>query len=69
MNEISCPNCKKTFKVDESGFAEILKQVRDHQFEKELLTRLELADQEKESALRLAEANAKITFQELFIAI
>jgi len=31
MNEIICPSCKKAFKVDEAGFANILKQVRDHQ--------------------------------------
>jgi hypothetical protein len=36
MNEIICPSCKKAFKVDEAGFADILKQVRDHQFEEEL---------------------------------
>ena len=36
MNNIICPNCKKVFKVDEAGFADILKQVRDHQFEEEL---------------------------------
>lgn len=59
MNEIICPNCKKAFKVDEAGFAAILKQVRDHQFEKELDKRLILADQEKENAVKLAEANLK----------
>lgn len=64
MNEIICPNCKKAFKVDEAGFAEILKQVRDHQFEEELQTRLSLADKDKESAVKLAEANAKNSFQE-----
>jgi hypothetical protein len=42
MNEIICPNCKKAFKVDEAGFADILKQVRDHQFEEELNNRLAL---------------------------
>jgi len=36
MNEIICPNCNKAFKVDEAGFADIVKQVRDHQFEEEL---------------------------------
>ena len=36
MNEIICPHCKKAFKVDEAGFADIVKQVRDHQFEEEL---------------------------------
>ncbi len=64
MNEIICPNCKKAFKVDEAGFADILKQVRDHQFEEELANRLALADKEKESAVKLAEANIKNTLQE-----
>jgi hypothetical protein len=64
MNEIICPNCKKAFKVDEAGFADILKQVRDHQFEEELKNRLDLADQDKESAVKLAEANIKNSLQE-----
>jgi hypothetical protein len=65
MNDIICPHCKKTFKVDEAGFADILKQVRDHQFEEELQTRLNLADKEKESAVKLAEANVRNSLQEL----
>jgi len=64
MNEIICPHCKKAFKVDEAGFADILKQVRDHQFEEELDKRLLLADQEKENAVKLAEANLKNVLQE-----
>jgi hypothetical protein len=64
MNEIICPNCKKVFKVDEAGFADILKQVRDHQFEEELNNRLALADKEKESAVELAKANLKNSLQE-----
>ena len=64
MNEIICPNCKKAFKVDEAGFADILKQVRDHQFEEELKKRLALAEKEKESAVELAKANTKNSLQE-----
>ena len=64
MNDIICPNCKKAFKVDEAGFADILKQVRDHQFEEELSNRLALAENEKESAIKLAEANIRISSQE-----
>jgi hypothetical protein len=64
MNEIICPHCKKAFKVDEAGFADILKQVRDHQFEEELSNRLALAENEKESAVKLAEANIKNSSQE-----
>lgn len=65
MNDISCPHCKKTFKVDEAGFADILKQVRDQKFEEEIANRLALADKEKESAVKLAEANVKNSLQEL----
>lgn len=64
MNEIICPHCKKTFKVDETGFADILKQVRDHQFDEEIRNRLSLAEKEKESAVKLAEANIKIVLQD-----
>ncbi len=63
MNEIICPNCKKAFKVDEAGFADILKQVRDHQFEEELASRLALAENEKNAAVELAKANIKNSLQ------
>ena len=63
MNEIICPNCKKVFKVDEAGFADILKQVRDHQFHEELQNRLNLAEKEKINAVKLAEANLKNLLQ------
>lgn len=55
MNDIKCPHCKKVFKVDEAGFADILKQVRDHQFEEELKNRLDLAEKDKKTAIELAE--------------
>ncbi|MDQ3123776.1 MAG: DUF2130 domain-containing protein [bacterium] len=58
MNEIKCPHCQKAFKIDEAGFADILKQVRDHEFDKELHSRLEAAEKDKESAVKLAQANA-----------
>ena len=64
MNEIICPNCQKAFKVDEAGFADILKQVRDHLFEEELQNRLDLAEKEKENAVKLAEANLKNALQD-----
>jgi len=63
MNEIICPNCHKAFKVDEAGFADILKQVRDRQFEEELKNRLSLAEAEKINAVKLAEANLKNSLQ------
>ena len=65
MNEIICPNCNKAFKVDESSYADIVKQVRDHNFEEELASRLKLAENEKDSAIALAKANTKNELQEL----
>ena len=59
MNEIICPHCHKAFKIDEAGYADILKQVRDSDFELQLHERLELAEQDKLKAVALAEA--KIT--------
>lgn len=64
MNEIICPNCQRAFKVDESGFADILKQVRDHQFEEEISNRLALAEKEKLTAVQLAEAKIQNNWQE-----
>ncbi len=59
MNEIVCPDCGKAFKVDEAGYADILKQVRDRTFEEQLNERLELADKEKKNAVELAEEKVK----------
>lgn len=64
MNEIICPHCHKAFKVDEAGYADILKQVRDHQFEEELHNRLQLAEKEKLSAIQIAEAKIKEALQQ-----
>jgi hypothetical protein len=59
MNEIICPNCNKAFKIDEAGFAEIVKQIRDHEFEEELNKRDALMRADKESAIKLAEERTK----------
>ena len=56
MHEIICPHCSKAFKIDEAGYADILKQVRDGEFEQQLHERLEFAEQEKRNAIALAEA-------------
>jgi hypothetical protein len=64
MNEIICPNCKKAFKIDEAGFADIVKQIRDHQFEEELQNRLSLAEKEKQNAVTIAEAKVRETLLE-----
>jgi hypothetical protein len=56
MHEIICPHCSKAFKIDEAGYADILKQVRDGAFEQQLHERLELAEQDKRNAVELAQA-------------
>ena len=55
MHEIICPHCNRAFKIDEAGYADILKQVRNADFEKQIHERLELAEQEKRSAIELAQ--------------
>lgn len=59
MNEIICPHCKKAFKVDEAGYAEILKQVKNTEFESELHERIALIDNDKKRAIESANNNYK----------
>lgn len=59
MNEIICPHCQKAFKIDEAGYADIVKQIRDREFESLLKERLDAAHRDAEGAKRLAEAEAK----------
>lgn len=63
MNEILCPHCHKAFKVDEAGFADILKQVRNQEFDNELSERIHMLEREKENAVKLAEATTKNELQ------
>ena len=63
MEDIKCPHCQKVFKVDQAGFADIVKQVRDHQFEEELQNRLDQAEQAKNAAVELAKANLRNELQ------
>jgi hypothetical protein len=58
MNDIICPHCNKAFKVDETGYADILKQVHDSEFEHQLHERLELAEKDKLYAVELAKEQA-----------
>jgi len=68
MHEIICPHCSKAFKIDEAGYADILKQVRDGAFEQQLHKRLELAEQDKRNAVELAQAKAADEMQKSAVA-
>ena len=63
MNEIVCPHCQKAFKVDESGYAEILKQVHDKDFEKQLAERMTALENVNTLATELAVTNAKTALE------
>jgi hypothetical protein len=64
MNEIICPNCQKAFKVDEAGYATLLQQVRDKEFNRQLEERLEVAKRERLSAIELAENRVRAELQQ-----
>lgn len=61
---VKCPNCKEVFKVDDSVYTDIVKQVRDQQFQEELSNRLATAEKEKQSALELKEAQLLNAYKE-----
>lgn len=63
MQEIICPHCKKAFKIDEAGYADILKQVRNHDFEQQLNERLELAEKDKQNAVDFAKIQVSSEMQ------
>ena len=58
MQDVKCPHCGQTFTIDGAGYADILKQVRNSEFEHDLHERLKLAEQDKHSAVELVEAKA-----------
>ena len=63
MREIKCPKCGEVFQVDESGYAAILKQVRDREFAAEIESRESQFEREKTSAIKLAETQAQSRFE------
>jgi hypothetical protein len=68
MHEIICPHCGKAFKIDDAGYADILKQVRDSEFEQQLHDRLELAEKDKRNAVELAETKVTSEMQKNAVA-
>jgi hypothetical protein len=61
---VKCPNCKEVFKVDDSVYTNIVKQVRDQQFQEELSSRLAIAENDKKSAVELAQQRIKNDYQQ-----
>lgn len=65
MQEIKCPKCGEVFQVDESGYAAIVKQVRDKEFDKEVSNRESQFENEKENAVKLAVSETEGKYKEL----
>ncbi len=65
MSEIICPHCSKAFSVDKTGYANILKQVYDKEFESQLEARMNHANKEQEMAIKLAKKDAESEAQAL----
>ena len=63
MHDIICPHCSKAFKIDETGYADILKQVHNSEFEQQLRERLELAERDKQNAVELAKTKTASELQ------
>mgnify|MGYP001302976021 CR=1 FL=1 len=61
-NTVKCPSCNEIFKVDNSVYTDIVKQVRNKEFDEEIKNRLEIANKEKSAALQLKEAELKNLF-------
>ena len=64
MNEIKCPECGNTIKVDEDNYSKIIKQVRDQEFENEIRERFQLLENDKQKSVDLAIQNIRFKMQE-----
>lgn len=64
MAEIRCPHCGEAFTVDETEYAQIVKQVRDAEFERDIAERVELVRQGQASAVEAAVAQANVRAQQ-----
>ncbi len=64
-HEVKCPHCGQTFQIDEAGYANILKQVRDAEFNQDLHERLQLFEKEKQNAIELAAAEVRTKAQKV----
>ncbi len=64
MKDIKCPSCGKTFRIDPSSFEEILRQIKDEEFNKQIKERLILAEEDNQKALEILKRELKIQLME-----
>ncbi|MDC3170970.1 DUF2130 domain-containing protein [Prochlorococcus sp. AH-716-E13] len=64
MKDIKCPSCGKTFRIDPSSFEEILLQIKDEEFNKQIKERLQIAEEDKKKGIEIAKQELKIQIME-----
>ncbi len=64
MNEIKCPECGTTIRINKDSYTNIIKQVRDQEFDDELKKRLEILERDKQKSVDLAVQNIRLQMQE-----
>ena len=69
MNDIKCPKCNEVFKVDQAGYADIVKQVRDEEFAQALEKELSQAERDKRSAVQIAQGEKDLEIERLQSAL
>jgi hypothetical protein len=69
MHEIICPHCKTAFKIDEAGYADILKQVRDEDFDRQLKERLALAEKDKLNTVEIERGKVSAGYEKTVSAM
>ena len=69
MNDIKCPKCGETFKVDQAGYADIASQVRNREFEKDIQEKLEQVKSAKDNEFLVAQADKALEIERLKSAL
>ena len=64
MNEIKCPECGSSIRMDEVKYSKIIKQVRDKEFEEEISKRIEILEVDKQKSIDIAVKNLRLQMQE-----
>ena len=64
MKDIKCPSCGKTFRIDPSSFEEILLQIKDEEFQKQIKERLQIAEEDKKKGIEIAKQELRINLMQ-----
>ena len=65
MNELKCPHCGEVFQIDENGYNQIIKQVRDSEFQKDLKERQKELEKNTENTIEIEKLKKEKEKEEL----